>query len=83
MATANPVIVTDVGEVSVYLHDCKSAFITEPDSVDSFTEKLIYVLEHPELAQKVGLQGKKVAYEVFNSNKQATNIINFISSLKK
>lgn len=83
LATANPVLVTDVGEISVYLQDCKSAFITEPDSVDSFAEKLIYVLDHPELAKKVGLQGKKVANEVFNSNKQATNIINFISSLKK
>ena len=83
LATSNPVIVTDVGEISEYLVDGVSAFIAEPDSVNSFAEKLIYVLEHPELAKKVGLQGKNVAYEKFNSNKQATNIINFISSLKK
>lgn len=83
LATANPVVITDVGEISDYLEDGKSAFIAKPDSVDAFAKKLIYVLEHPKLADKVGIKGKKVALEFFNNYKQATNIINFISSLKK
>ena len=81
LATANPVVITDVGEISNYLEDGKSAFIAKSDSVDSFAEKLTYVLEHPKLANEVGIRGKKVALESFNNYKQTQDIINFISQL--
>ena len=44
LATGKPVVVTNVGEISVYLKDNENAFLSEPDSIKAFAEKLDYVI---------------------------------------
>jgi len=41
LSTGNPVVVTRVGEIPYYLKDNVHAFLTEPDSVNSFAERWI------------------------------------------
>lgn len=80
LATGKPVIVTSVGEIPVYLKDNDNAFLSEPDSVDAFTDKLDYVLCNYQLAKQTGERGRDLTLGVFNYNLQARRIINFISN---
>lgn len=80
LATANPVVVTDVSDIRMYLGSEYAAFISEPDSIELFTEKLLFVIENPEIARQVGLNGQKIAFDKFNYLKVVETIADFISS---
>ncbi len=82
LATGNPVVVTNTGEISLYLRDGVNAFVTEPDSETAFARKLEFVLSNPKLAQDVGRRGQKVALDTFDYKIQSKRIINFIQELK-
>ena len=81
LATGNPVVVTRVGEIPNYLTDGEDAFLSEPGSVESFSDKLDYVLVNYAHAKKVALRGKELTSTIFNYNFQAGRIIGFIKSL--
>lgn len=83
LATGNPVVVTKTGEIPAYLTDAKSAFLAEPDSVDSFAAKLYSALSNPELAREVGLMGRHVALRNFDYKNQAKRIMSFIDQLNQ
>ncbi len=81
LATGKPVVVTEVGEIPKYLTDNISAFLSEPDSIVSFAERMIFVLENRAYAREVGLKGKELALSVFSYNYQTMKAIQFIESL--
>ena len=81
LATAKPVVVTDVGEIAEFLRDGESAFIAEPDSVISFADKLDFVLSNPELANRVGRVGRELAKRHFHYALYGSRIEAFIDSL--
>jgi glycosyltransferase involved in cell wall biosynthesis len=70
LATGNPVIVTNVGEINLFLEDKKNAFISEPDSAEIFSQKLREALLSKNALQ-IGIEGKKLVYNEFNYLTQA------------
>lgn len=83
LMTGNPVVVTAVGEIPDYLEDRKSAFIAEPDSVDSFAEKLKEALGDIDFAKKVGAAGREVARAHFDYRIHAQALTTFLRSLRE
>lgn len=83
LCTGNPVIVTGQGELFKYLTDGVNAYLPEPDSIESFADKLDYVLSNPVEAVKVGKQGITTAIREFGSKAQAKRIIVFFESVIK
>ena len=81
MCTGNPVVVTGQGEIFKYLFDGKNAYLAEPDSVDSFADKLEYVLNNPQEAEQVGRNGIATAVQEFGSEAQAKRIVAFFETL--
>lgn len=45
LATGVPCVVTDVGDLHLYMKDGQNCYMAEPDSVDSFYEKMIQCYE--------------------------------------
>ena len=82
LATGVPVVVTEVGDIPVYLKDNENAFLSKPDSVDAFAEKLDFALSNYEFAKEVALKGKELTNTIFNYNFQARRMIDFIYTLK-
>lgn len=78
LATGHPVCVTKVGEIPNYLEDGVSAYLAEPGSVDSFAEAMKQVLDNPNKAKQVGLNGKIVAETEFNAALQADRLSKFL-----
>lgn len=83
LATGNPVLVTKVGDIPIYLQDNENAFIADPGNTYSFANKLEQILCNYDFAQIVGQNGKKLTSSVFNNEYQAERIINHLTSAKR
>lgn len=66
LLTGNPVVITRVGDIPLFLEDHKSALMSECHDVETFADNIIWVLEHPNEARAIGLRGKKIAENNFN-----------------
>jgi len=78
LASGVPAVLTNVGDIPLYLKDGFNAFISDPDSVTGFAEKLDFVLYNYQQAKKVSARGKELTETVFNYEFQAKQILAFI-----
>lgn len=83
LLTKNPVVVTNVGDIPIFLKDGVSAFISEPSNAKMFSEKIIYAISNPDSASLIGNNGYKVAVESFNYITETKKIISIIYSEDK
>lgn len=73
LATGNPVVITNVGEIGRFLKDGLNAFIAEPDNAVKFASKLREALISSK-AKMIGIEGKKLVYTEFNYLIQAKTL---------
>lgn len=78
LLTGNPVVVTAVGDIPLYLKDGESALIAKPDDEKDFASKMLWVAEHHQEAEYIGLKGREVALFEFNASIEAKKIISKI-----
>lgn len=79
LLTANPVVITSVGDIPLFLKDGESALIAEPDNPQCFADKLCWVIEHPIESIIIGEHGKKVALDNFDFLKETKKIIELLN----
>ena len=65
LATGNPVVVTRVGEIPLFIKDMQNGFLAEPYP-DSFSEKLSWVADNYEDAITIGNKGRELAFSEFS-----------------
>lgn len=75
LLTANPVVITNVGDIPLFLKDGVSALIAEPDKPQVFADKLCWAIEHPEEAKIIGERGKLVAENCFDCIKETCKLL--------
>lgn len=83
LSTGKPVIVTDTGEIGLFLKDGYNAFLAEPGSVKSFSGKINRVFGNLPEASKIGLQGRQLVYGEFNYLEQAKELETFITGITR
>ena len=66
LSTENPVVVTKVGEIPLYIKDNVTGFLADPGNADSFALKMCEVVENYEHAIEVGKKGSLLAYNEFS-----------------
>lgn len=81
LLTENPVVVTKVGDIPLFLKDGESALLAEERHPEEFASKLIWVLEHPSESAEIGKKGAKVALSEFNYLNETKKILNVINKL--
>jgi glycosyltransferase involved in cell wall biosynthesis len=77
LASGKPVVITRTGEISKYLRDGESAYLSEPDNPKSFAEKLIFAL-NDQNAEKIGQNGRTIADKNFNYKLYGGKLIEII-----
>lgn len=80
LATGNPVIVTAVGDIPIYLNR-SNAYVVEPDNNKLFAETLVSILKDYEKARLVGEKGQDLARTVFSSKKQSVRLYNYLKTI--
>lgn len=83
LTTSNPVVTVDVGDISQYLKDSVNAFVVNPGNSNELANKLDYILNNYEVAQKVALVGKNLTSTIFNYIYQAKRMKDFIDLLHR
>lgn len=83
LLTGNPVVITRVGDIPVFLKDKESALIAEPQNPQDFAEKMCWGIEHTEEATTIGQRGKLVAETSFNYLTETKKLVEIICSETK
>jgi glycosyltransferase involved in cell wall biosynthesis len=83
LATGRPVVMTSVGEVGAYLSDGENVFLSPPDDVDAFADRLRFVLSHPDLAAEVGRRGREAAQRHFSYEENARALSEFVRGFRQ
>lgn len=78
LASKNPIISSNIGEVEYYFSDKLNALIAEPDNVTSFSNKMSWVIENPNKSINIGEAGYKLGLEFFDSNGYSEAIDKFM-----
>lgn len=81
LATGNPVITTRFGEVARYLTDGVNAVMTNGHSVEEFTDRMRWVIDNPDLARRIGVEGQRVAMAQFEYRNYSENLADFLVAL--
>lgn len=81
MASGNPVITTNYGEVKNYFQDGKNMLIANEYAVSAFSEKMDFVINNRELAKEIGVNGKHLASRIFDYRSKGKEISRFIDSI--
>lgn len=83
LATGNPVIVTNCGEIGKYLINKKTAFLAEPGAIGLIAQHLITIHKKPTFSRIIGENGKQFAKYYFNADTYIDSFILFLCKLKK
>lgn len=81
LASGNPVITTNVGEIKNYFEDGKTALIADTYSIESFADKLQYVLVNPETARLIGSKGKEIGLKEFDYKTHGIRLKQFLQEI--
>jgi glycosyltransferase involved in cell wall biosynthesis len=82
LASGNPIIATNFGEVPYYFYDQKNALVAMNYSEQEFADKLDFVVNHRELAEQIGRMGKETGLKYFDYNSYGPEIKKMIISLQ-
>lgn len=80
LAMSRPVIITNVGEAMNYLEEGKNAYIIPPKNTDLMAEKILDIINHPQIAEQIGKEGRQLAQKEFDCHVQAKRLISFFQS---
>ncbi len=66
LATGNPVICSNVSDISFYLENMKNAIIIKPDDKQALVEAMTFCYQNYEQARCIGGEGRKICEQFFN-----------------
>ena len=81
LASGNPVITTNIGEIQTYFEDGKTALVASEYNVQAFANKMKYVLDNPEKAKEIGLNGHKMGLASFDYKMLGQEMLEFTTNL--
>lgn len=80
LMSSRPVVSCTVGEVAEYLRDRETAFLSKPDSVSAFAEKIKEALTS-DRRESIGKAGQQIAKRHFDYRAQGQRLHKFLSAL--
>ena len=82
LATSQPVVVTAVGDIPLYLEDRVSAYLVAPGDALAFVAALRDALADPERAAAIGRRGRDAAARHFEVTVHGPRLVAFFASLR-
>jgi glycosyltransferase involved in cell wall biosynthesis len=66
MASCLPIVTTPVGAIPEVLQEGKNCLYVQPGDADALAEKILHLLEHPELGLKMGVENMQLVREAYD-----------------
>jgi len=84
LAAGRPMITTAYGEINNYnFLNGETALVADTYDVQSFAEKMKYVLENPLKAKEIGIKGRQMGLDNFDYRKHGRPLRNYFSILNQ
>jgi glycosyltransferase involved in cell wall biosynthesis len=81
LASGQPVLSVNVGEVADFVQDNVAAYLVPPGDSMAMAEKLAWMIDHYDEAKAAGVKGQELTQTIFNYNYQAKRLIGYIQQL--
>jgi colanic acid/amylovoran biosynthesis glycosyltransferase len=78
-----PVVVADVGGVSYGLQDTVTGFSVAEDNLDLFVEKILFLYRYPDLSDRMGIKGHKLAKSIYECKILGEMFVDFYTNLNR
>lgn len=78
LLSENPVVITNVGDITKFLSDGVSARIAEEKNPSDFAEKILWCLNNPEQSALMGKNGAQIARQHFDSMIEGKKMLSYI-----
>ena len=82
LLTGNPVVLTDVGDIPLFLKDGENALVARAGDVKGFADRLIFALNNKAQAERIGTAGYQTALKFFNCQIETKKILDAIKSAR-
>lgn len=79
LATGNPVVVTKVGDIPLFVKHQENGFLSDPIP-ECFAEQLTFVADNYSMAKEVGERGRKLAFTEFSYKTQTAKALSLMNS---
>lgn len=76
MACGKPIVATRVGGLPDQVIDGRNGFLVQPKSPEAIADRVVWLIEHPIEARRMGTEGRKLAEEKFDIDRRADSILN-------
>ena len=81
LASGNPIVTTNYGEVSHYFEDKVHALVADSYELQDFAHKMAFIIQNPEEARQIGLRGQELGWETFDYKAHGNAFHEFINQL--
>ena len=81
LATAKPVIATDVTDVSLYLEDKQDVVLAKPSNTQSLVDAMEFLITKPEVRKIIGENGLKQCEKFFNPEINSKMLFDFMKKV--
>lgn len=82
MMSHTPAIVTDVGEIKNYVQDGENVYMVPPCNPQAYSDKIRYILSHPEESVTVARRAYTYACDNFGAKEVTVKLVDFLNNLK-
>lgn len=81
LATGNPVVVTSVGDIPLFLNNKENALLAAPNDPEGFAIQLEWIIQNKQEAISIARRGKELVKSVFSSDVQIEKALCFYRSI--
>jgi len=82
MACGKPVVVSNFPEIRKVVKEADCGILVDPTDVDEIENAILYLLEHPEEAKRMGENGRRAVEERYNWDKMEEKLLELYGRLK-
>ncbi|MHC1593635.1 MAG: glycosyltransferase [Methermicoccaceae archaeon] len=82
MWKGTPVVASNVGGIPLQIEEGKSGFLVEPHDTDEFADRVLKLLQSPDLAEKIGKNGKEGVREKFLITRLLLDYVELLGEVK-
>ena len=82
MACGKPVVASNFPEIAKVVKEADCGILVDPTDVDEIVDAILYLLEHPEEAKRMGENGRRAVEEKYNWEKMEEKLLELYGRLK-
>jgi trehalose synthase len=76
-----PVVASNKGGIPLQIQNGKSGYLLEPTDNEGFAERVMYLLDHPDIAKEFGRRGREYVRKNFLITRLLQDYLNLIEEL--